>query len=251
MIIDIHAHVTAPDSLYVYKAGLLSHRGGHGRGGVNATDEDIIKALNSPVFGGSSHLDQLKEAGTDLQIILGILLISQFWTLANDIYDARQAKRLFGLVGAGASLGGASGAALTASLVEDYGAYSMLLLSAFLLTLCMTIVIMICIILVLMGTFMEEISIMLLTMPVLVPLLAAHHIDLTWFGILVIKLMTIGLISPPVGMNVFVINSLARDVPMSRTFLGVMPFFVAELFRVVLLVAFPALSLWLPHLLAR
>lgn len=69
MIIDIHAHVTAPDSLYVYKAGLLSHRGGHGRGAVNASDEDIIKALNSPVFGGSSHLDQLKEAGTDMQII--------------------------------------------------------------------------------------------------------------------------------------------------------------------------------------
>jgi len=69
MIIDIHAHVTAPDSLYVYKAGLLSHRGGHGRGGVEATDEDIIAALNKPVFGGSSHLAQLKEAGTDLQII--------------------------------------------------------------------------------------------------------------------------------------------------------------------------------------
>ena len=69
MIIDIHAHVTAPDSLYVYKAGLLSHRGAHGRGAVNATDEDIIKALNTPAFGGSSHLDQLKEAGTDMQII--------------------------------------------------------------------------------------------------------------------------------------------------------------------------------------
>jgi OH-DDVA meta-cleavage compound hydrolase len=69
MIIDIHAHVTAPDSLYVYKAGLLSHRGGHGRGAVNATDDDIIKALNAPVFGGSSHLNQLKEAGTDMQII--------------------------------------------------------------------------------------------------------------------------------------------------------------------------------------
>ena len=63
MIIDAHAHVTAPDSLYVYKAGLLAHRGGHGRGAVNASDEDIIKTLNSPVFGGSSHLEQLKEAG--------------------------------------------------------------------------------------------------------------------------------------------------------------------------------------------
>ena len=69
MIIDIHAHVTAPDSLYVYKSGILSHRGGHGRGAVNATDEEIIKALNVPNFGGSSHFDQLKEAGTDMQII--------------------------------------------------------------------------------------------------------------------------------------------------------------------------------------
>ena len=68
-------------------------------------------------------------------LILGILLISQFWTLANDIYDPRQAKRLFGLVGAGASLGGASGAALTAALVEDFGANAMLLISAVLLTL--------------------------------------------------------------------------------------------------------------------
>src|SRR5207253_9474385 len=69
MVIDSHAHVTAPDGLYVYKAGLTAHRGAHGRGAVNATDEDIIKALNTPAFGGSSHLDQLKEAGTDMQII--------------------------------------------------------------------------------------------------------------------------------------------------------------------------------------
>jgi 4-oxalmesaconate hydratase len=69
MVIDAHAHVTAPESLYVYKAQILAHRGGHGRGSAGATDEDIIKALNSPVFGGSSHLEQLKEAGTDLQII--------------------------------------------------------------------------------------------------------------------------------------------------------------------------------------
>ncbi len=69
MVIDAHAHVTAPDSLYVYKAQILAHRGGHGRGAVNATDDAIVKALNSPVFGGSSHLAQLKEAGTDMQII--------------------------------------------------------------------------------------------------------------------------------------------------------------------------------------
>jgi 4-oxalmesaconate hydratase len=70
VIIDSHGHVTAPDSLYVYKAQILAHRGAHGRGGNLAKDEDgIRKALNSPVFGGSSHLDQLKEVGTDLQLI--------------------------------------------------------------------------------------------------------------------------------------------------------------------------------------
>ena len=69
MVIDSHGHVTAPDSLYVYKAQIVSHRGAHGRGGPGATDEDILKALNAPVFGGSSHLAQLKEAGIDMQLI--------------------------------------------------------------------------------------------------------------------------------------------------------------------------------------
>ena len=69
MIIDAHAHVTAPEKLYVYKAGVLSHRGAHGRGSSGATDDDIVKALNEPIFGGSSHLGQLKEAGTDMQLV--------------------------------------------------------------------------------------------------------------------------------------------------------------------------------------
>jgi OH-DDVA meta-cleavage compound hydrolase len=56
VIIDSHVHVTAPDSLYVYKAQLVAHRGAHGRGGDVATDEEIRRALNAPVFGGSSFL---------------------------------------------------------------------------------------------------------------------------------------------------------------------------------------------------
>jgi OH-DDVA meta-cleavage compound hydrolase len=69
MIIDIHGHVTAPAKLYVYKSNILSHRGAHGRGSPNATDDDIRAALNAPAFGGSSHLAQLQEVGTDMQII--------------------------------------------------------------------------------------------------------------------------------------------------------------------------------------
>jgi OH-DDVA meta-cleavage compound hydrolase len=69
VIIDSHGHVTAPDSLYVYKAQILAHRGAHGRGGNLANDDDVREALDKPVFGGSSHLGQLKEVGTDLQLI--------------------------------------------------------------------------------------------------------------------------------------------------------------------------------------
>ncbi len=75
-----------------------------------------------------------------LALILGILLISQFWTLANDVYDPRQAKRIFGFIGGGASLGGATGAGLTAFLVESIGAKQMLLVSAAIMGLCFLIV---------------------------------------------------------------------------------------------------------------
>lgn len=71
-----------------------------------------------------------------------------------------------------------------------------------------------------------------------------------WFGILALIVVELGLITPPVGMNVFVISALAKGVPMSETFKGVMPFFGTELIRVVILLAFPALTLWLPRLLS-
>jgi len=75
-----------------------------------------------------------------LGLILAVLLISQFWTLANDIYDARQAKRIFGFIGGGSSLGGAMGAGLTVNLVENLGAKNMLLISAAIMTGCLFIV---------------------------------------------------------------------------------------------------------------
>ena len=71
-----------------------------------------------------------------------------------------------------------------------------------------------------------------------------------WFGILALVVVELGLITPPVGMNVFVISGIARDVPMRETFLGVMPFFGAEVVRVGILIAFPALVLWFPHWMA-
>jgi TRAP-type C4-dicarboxylate transport system permease large subunit len=111
--------------------------------------------------------------------------------------------------------------------------------------------------LIVLGCLMDSLSMILLAIPFFWPVIAGLDFGMSvedlkvWFGILALVLVELGLITPPVGMNVYVINSMARDVPMGRTFLGVMPFFAAELVRVALLVAFPALSLWLPHLLAK
>lgn len=107
----------------------------------------------------------------------------------------------------------------------------------------------ICIIYVLLGTAMEELSMILLTVPVFFPLVVHLGFDPIWFGILVIVVVEIGLISPPVGMNLFVLKALLPEVPTSTLFRGVLPFVVADIIRLGILIAFPAISLWLPSMM--
>ena len=122
--------------------------------------------------------------------------------------------------------------------------------------------------LILLGCLMDSLSMILLAIPFFWPVLVDLNGGLyagaegsgfgmstedlkIWFGILALIVVELGLITPPVGMNVFVISALAKDVPMSETFKGVIPFFCAELVRVVLLFSFPAISLWLPRLFSQ
>ena len=107
----------------------------------------------------------------------------------------------------------------------------------------------ICAIYVILGTAMEELSMILLTVPVFFPLIVHLGLDPIWFGILIVVVVEIGLISPPVGMNLFVINALLPQVPTRTVFHGVLPFMVADVVRLALLVAFPIISLWLPSLM--
>lgn len=105
-----------------------------------------------------------------------------------------------------------------------------------------------------LGCAMESLAMVLLTLPVFVPLVLALDFGLNqtqllvWFGILVLVAVEVGMISPPFGLNLFVIHALAKDVPMTATWRGVLGFCASDLGRLVLLVAFPGLSLWLPGL---
>lgn len=109
---------------------------------------------------------------------------------------------------------------------------------------------------VLLGCVMDELSMLLLTIPVIFPAVMALDVlglgaqdKAIWFGILVLMTVGIGLIAPPVGLNVYVVNNLAPDVPMSETYKGIFPFLAWDLARVLLLLAFPGLTLWLVRVL--
>jgi C4-dicarboxylate transporter DctM subunit len=107
----------------------------------------------------------------------------------------------------------------------------------------------ICVIYVVLGTAMEELSMILLTIPVFFPVIVHLGFDPIWFGILIVCVVEIGLISPPVGMNMFVLRTLLPQVSTATIFSGVMPFMVADIIRLALLVAFPWLALWLPGMM--
>jgi TRAP-type C4-dicarboxylate transport system permease large subunit len=104
---------------------------------------------------------------------------------------------------------------------------------------------------VLLGLVMEELSMVLLTIPVFFPIITGLGFDPVWFGVLIVTVIEIGMISPPVGMNLFVINALLPSVPLNQIFRGVWPFVVADVVRLAILVAFPAIALWLPGFMNR
>jgi tripartite ATP-independent transporter DctM subunit len=109
-----------------------------------------------------------------------------------------------------------------------------------------TIIVLVILLFFLLGTALEEVSTILITVPVVLPLMASLGYDAIWFGIFVTVMATIGLISPPVGLTVFVIQAQNPDIPAAKIYAGTLPFLVADFVLVGLLVAFPALALWLP-----
>ncbi len=113
----------------------------------------------------------------------------------------------------------------------------------------MLVMVGICVIYVVLGTAMEELSMILLTVPVFFPLVVSMGFDPVWFGIIIVVVVEIGLISPPVGMNMFVVRSLLPQVSTATIFRGVTPFAIADVVRLGILVAFPSISLYLPSLL--
>ena len=103
----------------------------------------------------------------------------------------------------------------------------------------------------LLGMVMEELAIVLLTIPVFFPVIVGLGFDPIWFGILIVTIVEIGMISPPVGLNLFVLNSLLPKVGLSTIYRGIWPFVLADIVRLGILIAVPSIALLLPQMMAR
>lgn len=100
-----------------------------------------------------------------------------------------------------------------------------------------------------LGCFLEGLAMLVLTLPIFMPVIMDLGVNPIWFGVLVVLTLEMGLISPPVGINVFIVKSVAKDVPLIDIFRGVMPFWFAMLVSLIILLAVPQLSLWLPSMM--
>ena len=102
---------------------------------------------------------------------------------------------------------------------------------------------------ILLGCFLEGFGMVLITVPVFLPVVVGYGFDPILFGVLVVVLVELGLISPPVGMNLFIIRAQVPEMPMTRLYRGIAPFLIGPVVLVGLILAFPQLTLWLPRLL--
>ena len=115
----------------------------------------------------------------------------------------------------------------------------------------MMVIMVILLIYIILGMVFESLSMLLLTVPIFFPLVESLGFDLVWFGIVVVVVTEISLITPPVGMNVFVLSAVLKDVKAATIFKGVTPFWCADIFRLILITFFSSISLFLPELLYR
>jgi tripartite ATP-independent transporter DctM subunit len=194
----------------------------------------LYTGIVTPTEGGA--------AGALLAVVIGLLQRKLGWAgLVDSFKDAIGTTSQLFFVGIGAViytkfLALAGSAEMFTNLIGSWAIDPILLVIA------------VSIIYVILGMFLDPLGMILLTIPVFVPMFAALKMDLVWFGVLVVKYIGIGLLTPPVGFNVYVVkNAVGDSIPLEIIFKGCLWFLVCEIFIMTLLIAFPQISLWLPN----
>ena len=189
--------------------GLFTVEEGAGVGAVGTLLIGVLRRRLRLAEIRAALIDTLRVSSAIMMIVIGAFLFGYFLTITQ--FTQKAVAFLVGLP------------------VGAYGVLALVMVGYFIL-----------------GAIMDELAMILLTVPVVFPAMMQLGFDPVWFGVIVVMAVTFGMICPPVGINVFVINSIARDVTLGRIYRGTMPFITVDVLRLVILCAFPAISLWLP-----
>jgi C4-dicarboxylate transporter, DctM subunit len=206
--------VWAPLALFVFVIGGLygglftpTEAGGVGAGGAFILG--VLRRRLPPALIRKSLLEATRTAAAVFTVLIGALLFGYFLTITQVPQKVTEILTGLGL-----------------------GRYGVLVL--------------IMLMYLVLGCLMDAMAMIILTVPIIFPVIVALGFDPIWFGVIIVMTVELGLIHPPVGMNVFVIKSVVQDVSFSTIFKGVLPFIVTDLIRLAILIAFPILALWLP-----
>ncbi|MEO7336919.1 MAG: TRAP transporter permease [Caldimonas sp.] len=182
-------------------------------GGVGASGAFILGALRGKLNRANTRealLQATRTAAAVFTVLIGALLFGYFLTIT------QTPQKLTGF--------------LTGLGVGRYGVLALIMLMYLVL-----------------GCLMDAMAMIILTVPIIFPVVTALGFDPIWFGVIIVMTVELGLIHPPVGMNVFVIKSVVKDVSFTTIFKGVLPFVATDMVRLVILIAFPMIALWLPQ----
>jgi C4-dicarboxylate transporter, DctM subunit len=205
----------------------------------------IFALVFGGIYGGLFTPTEGAAVGAAATFLAALLKREMTWQkLKHCFYATAEASAMIFLIFIGADVMNAALAltqvpAQLASVVNSWGLSPVAVVAAILLFY------------VVLGAVMDELSMILLTIPIFFPMIMALDFGMSkeytaiWFGIMVLMTVGFGLLAPPVGLNVYVVNGMAKGVPISESYRGVMPFLVSDTLRTLLLLFFPAISLWL------
>jgi tripartite ATP-independent transporter DctM subunit len=211
-------HVWAPALLFIFVIGglyglpFLPRFTPTEAGGVGATGAFLIGLFTGRLNKDKilmSLLQATRTAAAVFTVLIGALLFGYFLTVTQTPQKVTEFLTGLGL--------------------DSYGVLALIMLMYLVL-----------------GCLMDAMAMIILTVPIIFPVVTHLGFDPIWFGVIIVMTVELGLIHPPVGMNVFVIKSVVKDVSFATIFKGVLPFIATDLIRLVILIAFPIIALWLP-----
>ncbi len=189
--------------------GVFTVEEASGIGATGALVIGIVRGRLGPKEIKAALIDTLRVSSAIMMIVIGAYLFGYFLTITQ--FTQKSVDFLVHLP------------------VGPYGVLALIMVGYFIL-----------------GAVMDELAMILLTVPIVFPAMMQLGFDPVWFGVIIVMAVTFGMICPPVGINVFVINSIARDITLGKIYRGTMPFIAIDVVRLIILCAFPAISLWLP-----